>query len=525
MIGQPIHVRLLSAAEQSVIMRALPLSSTPKIDEPVATARLAAIKTSRQHFDSPMVRYAFAVVIVAIMTGCRMLLFPLIGRRFAFITFYIAVVASAAFGGAGPAAIAIALSTLAAAFYIFHPADSLGVANPDEQAGLILFVLVSIVLAWMSEAQRRSRLAALRIAAALHESETRLATTLASIGDGVIATDTMGRVTFLNPIAEELTGWPRSDALGKPIQEVFNIVNETTRSVAVNPVQRAIRDGAITGLANHTTLISKNGAERPIDDSGSPIRDLDANVSGAVLVFRDITERRNTELELDRQKTEIEQLNVRLRRSMAETHHRVKNNLQVISALLELPTMDGQESVPASELTRMAHHVQSLGAIHDLLTQSSKTSLGDEMLSADDILKRLLPTLQAMAAGRPIVYEASDVRLPLGQSTSLTMLVNELVSNALKHGRGEIGLRLFGRDDRAVLEVTDRGPGFPDGFDPTLAANTGLELSESLARWDLQGETEYTNRPDGGARVVVRFPVMRQLQPEFHDSQDSESLQ
>jgi two-component sensor histidine kinase len=97
--------------------------------------------------------------------------------------------------------------------------------------------------------------------------------------------------------------------------------------------------------------------------------------------------------------------------------------------------------------------------------------------------------------------------MPVRQSTSLTVLVNELVSNAVKHGRGAIRLALTTRDGRALLEVTDEGPGFPAGFDPVTAANTGLELIQTLARLDLQGDTRFENIQGGGARVVVEFPI------------------
>ncbi|MGI8924323.1 MAG: PAS domain-containing protein [Fimbriimonadales bacterium] len=116
--------------------------------------------------------------------------------------------------------------------------------------------------------------------------------TLASIGDGVIATDAEARVTFLNYVAEALTGWTQAGAAGKPHVEIFRIIDESTRKEVENPALRALRGGAIAGLANHTLLIAKDGSERPINDSAAPIRNGGGAVSGAVLVFRDITERR-----------------------------------------------------------------------------------------------------------------------------------------------------------------------------------------------------------------------------------------
>ena len=119
--------------------------------------------------------------------------------------------------------------------------------------------------------------------------------TLSSIGDAVITTDTEAKVTFLNPIAEELTGWSLADASGRPLEEVFRIVNENTRHPVQSPVGTVLREGIIVGLANHTTLIGRDGQETPIEDSAAPIRDASGRTIGAVMVFHDVTERRRTE--------------------------------------------------------------------------------------------------------------------------------------------------------------------------------------------------------------------------------------
>lgn len=130
---------------------------------------------------------------------------------------------------------------------------------------------------------------------ALREQREWLRVTLHSIGDAVIATDTEGAVTFLNPVAESLTGWKQPEAHGKQLLEVFHIVNEQTREPVDNPALRAIKEGEVVGLANHTVLIAKDGTEITIDDSGSPIVDHEGKILGAVLIFRDITERRAAE--------------------------------------------------------------------------------------------------------------------------------------------------------------------------------------------------------------------------------------
>ena len=124
------------------------------------------------------------------------------------------------------------------------------------------------------------------------QAQEEFRTTLYSIGDAVITTDTEGLVKQMNPVAERLTGWMEAEARGKPLEEVFRIINEETRAAVENPVQRVLREGLVVGLANHTLLIARDGAERPIADSGAPIRDENGAVIGVVLVFRDQSEER-----------------------------------------------------------------------------------------------------------------------------------------------------------------------------------------------------------------------------------------
>ena len=130
----------------------------------------------------------------------------------------------------------------------------------------------------------------LSLPSALHEQSEWLRVTLSCIGDGVITTDNWGHVTFLNPVAEALTGWSLADAAGLALETVFHIVNETTRNIVENPAHKALREGIIVGLAHHSLLIAKDGTERPIDDSAAPIRSDTGEVAGVVLIFRDMTE-------------------------------------------------------------------------------------------------------------------------------------------------------------------------------------------------------------------------------------------
>ncbi|MGA2225252.1 MAG: PAS domain S-box protein, partial [Syntrophobacteraceae bacterium] len=130
---------------------------------------------------------------------------------------------------------------------------------------------------------------------ALLEQREWLRVTLTSIGDAVIATDTFGLVTFLNPVAGELTGWQSEEANGQPIQSVFRIINEQTRKASENVVERVLREGNIVNLANHTALMTRDGREIPIEDSAAPIRDKDGELTGVVLVFHNVTEKRRAQ--------------------------------------------------------------------------------------------------------------------------------------------------------------------------------------------------------------------------------------
>jgi len=154
----------------------------------------------------------------------------------------------------------------------------------DEVARLTRdFVQMAAALA--SDRQRRDQ-----AEAQLFSEKERAQVTLASIGDGVITTDVAGRIEFLNGIAEGMTGWSNAEAIGLPLDQVFRIINETTREAAINPVETVLRQGTVVGLANHTILIHRDGSELNIEDSAAPIRDRQGHIIGVVLVFHDVTQ-------------------------------------------------------------------------------------------------------------------------------------------------------------------------------------------------------------------------------------------
>lgn len=566
------------------------------------------------------IRYGGAVASILLMTLLRWLLDPILSSKVPFITLFLAVMFSAWYGGLGPTLVAIVLGAALADYFFVVPIHSFVIEQPDDVLALAVFVLVGLCMALLGEAQRKA-------AEAVRASERLLATTLRSIGDAVIATDAEGRITFLNPAAEALTGWAVQEALGRASSEVFRIVHEATRQAVASPVEHVRREGLVVGLANHTVLIAKDGTERPIDDSGAPIQDKNGKLLGVVLVFRDITARRNAERalqeseeryrtlieqaadgifvsdargntinvntrgcalvgyareellrmsltdlldredwprlpqamkvvraggtdlrewrfrrkdgslvpievsvkrladgriqgivrditerkraeeELKKRQAEIEALNARLRRAMTETHHRVKNNLQVIAAMVDMQSMTDDETVSVAELNRLGTQIRTLAAVHDLLTQGTKATGEVTALSAKETLEKLLPMLQATATPRRIVSHIEEARLSARQATALALVINELIGNALKHGRGDIEVRMTTQAHAIELEVSDDGPGFPPDFDPAQSANTGLELVDTLTRWDMAGQVSFGNRPQGGACVRVTLPL------------------
>ena len=165
-------------------------------------------------------------------------------------------------------------------------------------AGLLLTAALAAVVSMLLRRRQALEKLVQERTTALRESEEQLAATLGSIGDGVIACDREEKITSLNRAAEALTGWNGAEALGRPLQEIFNIVHTQTRETSENPVVRALTGGVNVDPTNHTTLIARDGAEHQIDESCAPIHDISGGVIGAVLVFRDVTEeyRRREEL-------------------------------------------------------------------------------------------------------------------------------------------------------------------------------------------------------------------------------------
>jgi len=170
------------------------------------------------------------------------------------------------------------------------------ITRPLMVSGMILSITILVIIYIALHRQIRSRI---EKETELRVSREWLSIMLSSIGDGVIATDEHFIISFMNPVAEELTGWKEDDARGKSVHSVFNIINEYTRKRVENPVVTAIAENRVVTLADNTILIRKDNTEINIDDSGSPIMGADGTIRGAILIFRDITEKKRTEQELN----------------------------------------------------------------------------------------------------------------------------------------------------------------------------------------------------------------------------------
>ena len=254
-----------------------------------------------------LMTYALSLGALVAAVLLRRALDPLLGDTLPLVTLFGAVAFAVWVGGYRPAVVVSILGYLACDFLFIVPRGHVISGDVQAVAGLLAYVFTCLLIIGIGAAMHAARLRA-------GEREEMLRVTLASIGDAVITTDIQGRVTYLNAVASELTGWMQRDAVGRPLESVFRIVGEQSGEPVDSPVLRALREGAVVGLANHTVLIARDGLERPIDDSAAPIKDEQGLVIGCVLIFRDISERRRWE------KDEADRLlSARLLASIVET--------------------------------------------------------------------------------------------------------------------------------------------------------------------------------------------------------------
>jgi len=257
----------------------------------------------------------------------------------------------------------------------------------------------------------------------------RLRVTLRSIGDAVITTDKEGRVSYLNPVAEQLTGWSSHDAVGRPLAEVMHIIHEKARNPVENPAHRVLREGVVVGLANHTVLIARDGTEIAVDDSAAPIRDDRGEVTGVVLVFRDATMERKRQETL--RKTEKLTAAARLSATMA---HEINNPLAAVVNLIFIA-----KNTPAMPQRALEHLTQAEKQL-ERVTHITRQTLGFyrestplEGLDIPDLVESVLRFYTPKMSAKNITVHRAFMECPpvIGVAGELRQAVSNLVANAI----------------------------------------------------------------------------------------------
>jgi len=369
--------------------------------------------------------------------------------------------------------------------------------------------------------------------------EENLSVTLKSIGDGVMTTDAKGRVTRLNTIAEQLTGWLQAEAVGRPVADVFHIINQKTRLPATIPVAETLAQGVVHGLANDTLLIARDGSECPIADSCAPIHDRDGVVIGAVLVFRDVTKEYAAEEMLLQAKEKAEKANHAKDSFLATMSHEIRTPLTGMLGMLEVLSMTSLDDEQNKTLGVAWDSARSLlRIVNDILDwskiQEGKLALSPQSTSIPQLLQEVINTYSRVASNKNLVlWQHADSRLNAAHIVDplrLSQVLNNFVSNALKFTeRGEIELRAelleqLESGDKIRFSVKDSGVGIPEAVQKNLFkrfqqesadtarqyGGTGLGLSICLSLAELlDGQIELISSPGQGSTfgITVILPV------------------
>jgi PAS domain S-box-containing protein len=458
-----------------------------------------------RHPSGIFVRYAAAALSVVVGIGLRLALVHELGPTVPYVTFFPAVMFSAWFGGLGPgifASVFTLLLTLGLSLAAYGGAPQ---SNLAGGAGGLIFLGVSFFISILTEALRRSRdrseqrLAVLqaetkRRAAAEEElaktSRTAehdrdlLRTTLASIADCLIALDPEGKVTFVNSAAQTLTGWSQREAEGKAIQELLTILNERTRLPMEVEALQAIREGITVGSADDALLLTRDGREVLIEENAAPIRHENEGVLGAVLVFRDVTQRRESQRALkeseERLKLALEELQMinqdltLANRGLEEFAYVASHDLQEPLRMVSIYTQLIAERIRNSdgEVTRYATYVregvQRMTAIIGDLLEYSRSSHAEEIRFGKANLSESLSQAQAALINDILESGAIIHAQPLpetrGETSQMSHVFQNLLSNAIKYRKlgacPKIDISAERDGAEWVVSIQDDGIGF-----------------------------------------------------------------
>ena len=377
-------------------------------------------------------------------------------------------------------------------------------------AGNWIFLAVTLSnLAFLVWAYRRlKREIGLQYVAALETERQReiLAVTLTSIGDAVIITDTAGRITFLNTVAETLTGWTTDDAMRRPCAEVFRIINEESRKQVESPVDKVLASGAVVGLANHTLLIRRDGTEVPIDDSGAPIREADGNIRGVVLVFRDFSEHKKFEKTLLQAKEDLEEAAMAKDRFLATLSHELRTPLTPVLATLSAWEVLKKLPEPLRpDLQRLRRNIELEAKLIDDLLDITRIEHGKLLLDKSPadvhgLLEEILGLFREETGGEGIelaFQHTAGEHHVLADTARMQQVFWNLLGNAIKFspmgGTITISTRNPGQG-RIEITFVDQGVGmdkatmdglfqyFHQGSAKPRPGSSGLGLGLSIAK-------------------------------------------